>query len=149
MLYLLAFDPRMGALTRFEMFEEQAEALERRFDLERDPFMQGEEIVVIGSPDLFTLMYHHSRYFTHHDGNNGIEWCFFCRSILSFEEIDHEEVGVLERASFYEGHCLLCHQAYPLWFHNGDYAVGPLPQHGIAVHAQQCPVIADIELQQI
>lgn len=152
MFYLLAFDPRQGALSWFEIFESSGEALEHRFELERDLLLQGEEVgevVVVGASDLFSLMYNHSRYFMNHDGNNGIEWCFFCRSFLSIEDIDHEEIGALERGAFYEGHCLLCHEAYPLWFwRDKTTVVGPLPNHGLEIHSQECPVLTDIELQQ-
>lgn len=150
MHYLLGFDVGTQSLVWFEIFETSTFALQRRFELEQE-FAQesrarGVQVVTIGAPDLYTLMHNHSRYFVGHDANAGIEWCFFCRTFLNLDDIELEEIARLERAAFHEGHCILCHQSYPIRMYGPEQVFNTYPREGIAFHSEQCPVTSGMGL---
>lgn len=124
--YLLAMDPP-GVLRCFMPFEHSREALAERFRIEQRTHIR--HVVVIGAPDLKTLMYHHPHYFV-----NAANGCFFCRSYL--DQGGRFRVHILETEAKIQGHCLFCHQAYP--------RTGFQESEAFLYHTPHCPVLAEI-----
>lgn len=152
MHYLLAFHRGYESLIRFMTFNDLHEAIAARVEVEQEEDDDEIEVVVIGAPDLYTAIHNHPEYFANHDGSFGIAWCFFCRSYLVLTEergqLDHSDISTLTKMAEYEGHCLFCHENYPVHMRKTlDSAPQNYPQYGMAYHSQSfCAALSEIEV---
>jgi hypothetical protein len=138
--YVISYNRNLQRMTGFHAVHQSNTAMRTRIFWERENAQEGrdEEVVTIGAPDLFTLQTRHARYFErkcqHH-----IDSCFFCRSVLGWKErpVDMNRVELLSASAKLHGHCLLCHQAYPVW-HKETYYL----DEGLALHlGEECPIM--------
>jgi hypothetical protein len=160
MHYLLSLHRCDGHLVAFLPFETSRLALDERFRHERDLSRDGvhcEEVVVIGAPDLWTLVASHGRYFAMARPTS-IADCFFCATYMvqptkqqwedqqqtpdedecwlydsdsTFSELDDLIVEALR-----QGHCLWCHQPYRM--------AEAGPERSLVRHEGRCKVIGSV-----
>lgn len=129
--YLLALEPS-GMLRYFVPFEHSPEAMVRRFEIET--YSECHDVVVIGAPDLITLMNNHGRYFASIPHTHVIEHCIFCRIYL--HKNDSYRLHRLTTEAKIQGHCLFCHQPYP--------RAGIGENEAIFYHTSHCAVLYDL-----
>lgn len=143
MFYVLGFRPEHQELGGFHVTTDSARALRLRFDWERDA-TGDDEVVVISAPDLHELTQAHSRYFTRYACVHRIDDCYFCRAYLAHKEnpINMDRVEILSQAARMNGHCLLCHDPYPVWCQGGHYHL----DEGFQEHLRgDCAVTCELE----
>lgn len=133
MFCLIAYDKFAEMICYFLTDTDARPLMEERFRLERAGLEPGEEVVILAAPDLYTLTRTHSRYFASHECEHWTDSCFYCRSMLALNQINLDEVAALTSSAYWEGHCLLCHQFYPV-------ADGRAEEH-LRIHSRQCPVL--------
>lgn len=119
--YVIAYHRCEQTLMYFRPYLGSTSAIQDRHWLERKLWQSDAfgptclEVVVIGAPDLATLISSYHRYFDNMPlPATSIAECFFCRSFLNGEEIDIIETAELVAAARDHGHCVACHQIYHL-----------------------------------
>lgn len=141
LFYVLAFHRCNHRLNFFLVEESSRAAIEERMRLERDNANEGrlcEEVVAIGASDLYHLMSFYQRYFVEELNPPSIADCFFCRAYLGgVEGVDLNAVELLQSDAFIHGHCIWCHQVYPVCDTRGRRDA----YTGLALHISHCDAL--------
>lgn len=137
MYYVLGYQPSAKTLIYFFATEDSEDAMASRFALERvsgEEGFRGTEVVSVDAPDLWEVRQRYSQYFTGAGRERLIKDCFFCRAYLGQGEPNMRKVDHLAQQAKTHGHCLFCHDIYPVVGDDGEAYIAL----ALKYHARTC-----------
>lgn len=140
MYYVLGYRPSSQALVYFYATENSEDALASRFALER---VKGEEgfhdtkAISVDAADLWEVFQRYADFFASVGRERLIKDCFFCRAYLGQGEPEMKKVDHLTRQAKIHGHCLHCHDVYPVVGDDGGVYI----DNALRYHARTCTAL--------